>query len=523
MKRFWRKYHKWAGLIFGFFLLMFCLSGIVLNHRRAFSPFGISRNLLPSGYRYTNWNNGSVKGTLKLQDGSLLLYGNTGVWKTDSCFSSFEEMNLGLDRGVDNRRISNVVMMPSGEIWCSSLYDIYRLKDGIWEKVPLSGNTERISDITVKENTLVVLARSCIYEKDETANVFVRHMLQAPDGYRPSESLFRTVWLLHSGELFGTPGRLAVDAIAIVIIFLCIGGVLHTFFPKIIRSRRNKGQPVSGTVSFFRTNVRWHDLIGKKLIVFTILIAATGMCLRPPLMIPLVMTDVPPVPCSELDSSNPWRDRLRSIRWDDTLGSWLLSTSRGFYSLRDWNQVPVKISAPSVSPMGINVFERNPESPGEWIVGSFSGMYSWNPVSGSVTDFVTGEPAKAGKHGRPLGTIAVSGYSDELEGGPYIFDYGKGAFPAYSADRGPEANGMHNAGDGLHHEPDTSPEHLPAMPVQISSTPMSLWNFALELHVGRCYSPFLGPFSELFVFLSGLVLILILVSGYIIRHRRRMR
>lgn len=53
------------------------------------------------------------------------------------------------------------------------------------------------------------------------------------------------------------------------------------------------------------------------------------------------------------------------------------------------------------------------------------------------------------------------------------------------------------------------------------TAPMSLWNVALELHVGRCYSPFLGPLSDLFVFLSGLLITLVLLSGYIISHRRR--
>lgn len=36
MKNFWKKYHKWVGLFFSFFILMFCFSGIVLNHRTLF-------------------------------------------------------------------------------------------------------------------------------------------------------------------------------------------------------------------------------------------------------------------------------------------------------------------------------------------------------------------------------------------------------------------------------------------------------------------------------------------------------
>jgi hypothetical protein len=63
---------------------------------------------------------------------------------------------------------------------------------------------------------------------------------------------------------------------------------------------------------------------------------------------------------------------------------------------------------------------------------------------------------------------------------------------------------------------------MPSMPDRLKNQPMSLWNFALELHVGRCYDPFLGSvFSVLFVFVSGLLLSLILISGYIIYRRGR--
>ena len=58
-------------------------------------------------------------------------------------------------------------------------------------------------------------------------------------------------------------------------------------------------------------------------------------------------------------------------------------------------------------------------------------------------------------------------------------------------------------------------------PELLSRTPLSLWNVALELHVGRCYSPLLGPLSDLFVFISGLLISLVLISGYIILHRRK--
>lgn len=32
----WRKHHKWFGLIMAVFIILFCVSGIILNHRQLF-------------------------------------------------------------------------------------------------------------------------------------------------------------------------------------------------------------------------------------------------------------------------------------------------------------------------------------------------------------------------------------------------------------------------------------------------------------------------------------------------------
>ena len=81
----WRKHHKWFGLIFTFFMLMFCVSGIVLNHREAVSDVDVSRKWLPSSYRFDRWNNGLLRGSLRYAHAdSIFLYGSNGIWMTDS-------------------------------------------------------------------------------------------------------------------------------------------------------------------------------------------------------------------------------------------------------------------------------------------------------------------------------------------------------------------------------------------------------------------------------------------------------
>jgi uncharacterized iron-regulated membrane protein len=65
---------------------------------------------------------------------------------------------------------------------------------------------------------------------------------------------------------------------------------------------------------------------------------------------------------------------------------------------------------------------------------------------------------------------------------------------------------------------------FPNMPEEIiKASPMSLWNLALEIHTGRIYKLFLGDFYILFIPLSGLTIIFILVTGFILWWRKRKR
>ena len=492
----WRTWHKWLSIVFTFFILMFCFSGIILNHRQFFSTCEVSRWWMPSVYHIDNWNQGVVKGTLKVDDG-IIVFGQTGVWKTDTKFESWEDFNNGITQGIDNRKISNVVRTSDGILWCAGLYDAYRYNKNSskWETLLLPNNDERISDITLRGDTVVVLSRSTIYEAVAPEYSFVECPIKKTEGFDNKVTLFKTVWMLHSGELFGICGKLIVDAMGIVLIILCITGLVFFVLSYTIKYKKRDGIDVKQQVGWMKWNLRWHNRLGAGCIILTVLLAVTGMCLRPPLMIPLALTKISPLPGSTLSDDNVFHDKLRGIRWDANMHSWLLSTSEGFFSISDdlHNSIAVKITqAPPVSPMGINVFCRNPKVESEWLVGSFSGLFSWNPITASVVDYFTGASAVV-SHGRPVAAHTVTGWTKDLStDDPVIFEYS------------------------------AAPSHvLPEMPKVLKEQPMSLWNFALELHVGRCYEPFMGSVvSALFVFVSGLLLTLILISGYIIYRRR---
>ena len=479
----WRKQHKWLGLGISFFLLVFCVSGVLLNHRSLINDVNVSRAYLPSRYEYRNWNGGLLKGTLDLSQLSmsetqddvesnrnLLLYGNGGIWLTDTKATFFKDFNEGLPLGADFRQIKNVVKIDSNNtesiLFAVSPFRLYRSGiHGPWHevKMPLSEG-ERLADVTCHGDTLVVLSRSFAYTSLPPYTSFRRIQLHAPKGYDGRVTAFRTIWMLHSGELFGTFGKLVVDGIAVILVVLCVTGFVLWLRPK--------------RKYLLKASFNLHNKIGRATIVFTLLVAITGWCLRPPVMIALALTDIPALPGTTLKSENPWNDKLRMIGYDETTHDWLLSTSEGFYSLTLRNGEVEKIDdAPPVSVMGLNVMQQNEN--GKWYCGSFSGLYVWDRQHGTVIDYFTGQSAPK-QSGVPFAKNAVAGMSRDFSI-PVVAEYDKGTSFA-------------------------------PQPAAMNQLPMSLWNVALEVHSGRI---FIGSIATyLFVFVMGLLIIWCLWSGY---------
>ena len=539
----WKKYHRWFGLVLSVFMLVFCVSGIILNHREVFSGCEVSRKWLPASYYIKNFNNGVVKGTVVKKSAahslssencdSVLVYGCAGVFLTDSRLSTWQDFNAGLPESIDERNVRHVVKAKDGSLWCAALRDVYRYDENShrWKKVELPGNEERIMDVALAKDsmTVVALTRSRVFtivpfvqygeivkigkSSSETYRVESK-IIPAPKKYEPKTTLFKLVWHLHSGEFFGLPGKLVVDAIALVLIVLSITGILLFILPYGIRRAKKLAAKarMKRLGKQFAWNMKWHNKIGYVTIVLTLWIAITGMCLRPPLMVPLVLSKLPQ---AVGEDGNVWQDKLRAIRWDAVLGDWLVSTSEGFLRVdEDFSQAPKMLpddECPKLSPMGVTVWES--DGKGGWIVGSFRGIYRWNPVNHSlnqILDYFTGKPSEETSM-IPISDNLVCGYSEDFLGGkPLVFDFAKGVEDAKG-----QAVALCND------EPKKSRNEESMSDLICETAPMSLWNVALELHVGRCYSPFLGPLSDLFVFLSGLLITLVLLSGYIISHRRR--
>lgn len=487
--------HRWLGVIVAFFVLFFALSGIVLNHRGIFSAIDVNRNLLPGKYRFGNWNLAAVRSATTVGTDSLLIYGNIGIWLTDSSFKWFESMNDGLKRGMDNRKTMAVVRMPSGKVFAGTMSGMYELEGNRWKEIEIPGKEKRIADVITHGDSLLVLTRSHLMVALDHPDglAFEKTQVPPPAGFISETSLFKALWTIHSGEIFGLPGKLIVDLVGLVMIFLSFTGIVWFIAPDLIRKLRNRKTLKKKTARLNRFSRKWHNRIGIWAVAILIITTLTGMFLRPPLLITIIRSKVPAWKFTALYNANPWHDKLRGIQYDKLNNSFIFSTSEGLFhaeptltdSLRRFR------AQPPVSVMGINVFKQ-PEN-GVFIVGSFSGIYRWAPAKNYVQDMITGlevQPRRGGPP--PFGMIAVAGFIGTGNGEEFIFDYDAGVFSKNPGQRFPE------------------------MPAQVKrKSPLPLWNTALEIHTGRIYYVIFGKYQPWFIPVMGLLIFVVLVSGLI--------
>ncbi|MDO9511627.1 MAG: PepSY-associated TM helix domain-containing protein [Bacteroidales bacterium] len=497
LKKWLKKYHKWVSLILSLFILLFSLSGIVLNHRKTFSGTDVSRNFLPSKYHFNNWNLAAIKGSLHISGDSTLIFGNIGIYLTNNHFDELADFNQGLPKGTDFRKISSLALDLDGNLFAASYFGLYERKvtDSLWRKLELPTETERIVKVLTMGDSVLVMNRSELFLKYPKVSEFRKIELPAPADYLPKTGLFRTLWMIHSGEIYGLFGKLLVDALALICIFLTLSGLIYVIAPSLIKRVSIKWKENIRRVNRF--TLKWHNLLGVWSVGFLIVTSVTGIFLRPPFLIAIANAKISPIPFSVLDCENPWNDKLRDIVYDGTENGFMISTSEGMYfgHLEDALLYPFTYQ-PSVSVMGINVLKKVKD--GEYLIGSFSGMFRWFPASGQVLDYFTAQPYKANRGGSPIGKNTISGYIEKQDGTPIIFDYGLGALS-------PQQNAIKSMRDS-----------------GLDKLPISLWNLALEVHTGRIWEFALGSFYILIVPLTGLSMLFILITGlWLWIHKRR--
>jgi hypothetical protein len=466
-----------------------------MNHRELISSIDIKRSLLPAEYSYENWNKGAVKSVFRLSGDSTLVYGNIGVWlSTDRC-QTFQDWNTGFPKGSDNRKVSKILKTPNGKLFAGTYFGLFQYSYPAhrWIKTELPVSEERITDLILKQNELLVQTRSFLLKSSDGVS-FYPLVIPAPEGYDGKASLFKTLWLLHSGEIWGSVGKLIVDLFGLVILLISFTGLLHFIFPGWLKRRRERKKDNSKLASARNFNLKWHNRLGWIFIPFLIFVSVTGMFLRPPLLIAIGNATVSPIPGTILSSPNPWYDKLRRVLYDEQQHIFMFSTFDGIFFTDENLKEPMRRlpGEPPVSVMGCNVLEKKGES--TYLIGSFNGLFLWEPLTGQVFDYLSGSPYQAPQvAGPPVSKDMIDGWFSDSSGKEFYFDYNHGVLPIRNT---------------------TSFGAMSAEIIQES--PISLWNLSLEIHTGRIFEPILGMFYILYVPLAGLCILIVLISGFFI-------
>lgn len=500
MIKLYKKLHHWPGLIISFFLLYYAISGIILNHRDLLSKYDIRRRFLPGNYHYKNWNNAAIKGNVIVNRDSVLIYGNIGVWLTDSSFSNYRPFNSGFPAGIDNRKIFDIHYTEDRQLYAAAFSGLYayNFNGNRWEKINTGKNSGRFVGIASKGDTLYVVNRSYLYTgiSDGIHTKLTKNQLSPPPGYVNKITLFQTIWQIHSGEILGIPGKIYVDIIGVVTFILSVTGIIRFFYPGWIKRLAKKKKETATVSKVGRLSLNWHNFLGSWLFIFLVIVFLTGMFLRPPLLIAIGKARVKPLKYTHLDQPNPWYDKLRDILYDPARDILLLSTSEGMYYMDPNDLLPQIFDVqPPISVMGINVFKNQDD--GSYLTGSFSGLFLWDPGDHSIIDLHTGKPYAPTAFGRPVGELLVSGSITDCRGNLYLSEYNKGVLPFGHSDKFPEM-----------------PENI------LAESKMSIWNLCLEFHTGRIFQNITGDFYILIVPLVGLTGIIIVISGYLLWRKK---
>ncbi len=490
-----RKFHKWPGIVITLFVILFSLSGILMNHRSGISAVDIKRSWLPADYSYQKWNKGAVKSVCPLGTDSALVYGNIGIWLSPDHFKTFQDWNKGFPGGIDNRKISKLVRTPEGKLFAGTFFGLYcySSKQQEWQKVGLPVSEERITDLILKQGEVMVQTRSFLLKTYDGKSFQVIN-IPPPEGYNGKANLFKTLWLMHSGEIWGSAGKLVVDLFGLAILIISLTGLMHFIFPKWLKHRRNRQKENSKLVPVRNANLKWHNRLGWIFIPFLMFVAITGMFLRPPLLIAIGNSAVSPVPGTILSAANPWYDKLRRVLYDEQQHTFVFSTNDGIFFCDENLKDPMRrvINEPPVSVMGCNVLENKGQ--GSYLIGSFNGLFLWNPYNGQLTNYLSGSLYVAPQvMGPPISKDMIDGWFADKSGSEFYFDYNQGVIPIrHSVEFGEMSTEI------------------------IRKSPISLWNLALEVHTGRIFEPILGMFYILYVPLAGICILVVLISGFFI-------
>ena len=492
--------HKYLSLTLLLYCLWMALSGIALNHPQLLRNFSFSNRIMPANYQYQNWNRMSWRDSVfsRYHDNQLYVGGKEGVWQSLNQGKSFTPLSAGFPQSAyDKDTFSLLLADDNGRetLFAGTRSGLFYRRGEKWQPVkhPILG-TEPVIDLLQIDQQILAFTDSAAFKAriDGQAPVFTKLPLPRATGSASQTPLFRWLRKIHDGSIFGLPGRLLVDGVGGLIIFLSLSGLIIWYV--LYRKKRHKKSRLSGGI--FAGNFRWHLRLGIIGALFIAITALSGAFAHPPLLLTIARLQVPSSLMPRDISNNPWAEQIQRAAYLKSRKRLIIATKQGLFSgpidgTRDFLRLPDTVP---IHGMGALVFKSL--GPDKLLIGSFSGLYLWDTGNRIVMQLKAKARANTPDWGRPIMATGVAVYKNE----PILaVDYESGLKPLRQRS-----------------------ELWPAMPNQLREEGrISLWNALFELHNGRIFEEYIGPFYWLITPFGGLSLSLISLSGCLLWLRRK--
>lgn len=489
-----KRLHKYAGLIGLVYFLIMAISGVLLNHPSLIRGISVPPGLFPSGFRHADWDRMAMREVVfsKGERPTMFVGGKAGVWQSRDSGRSFAALTGGFPPSAYDRDTLCLLLTETAQssfLYAGTRSGLYRydFERTSWQAIDRRhfGNVEIVDLVQRGDQILVWTPNGChALEAAETAPVLHAVPLISGAPTRPRVPLTRLMLRLHDGSVLGLSGILFVDVVGLLLIFLSCSAIVIWFVPW----KRKRSKKRSNGSRIFRILHGYHLKFGIYATFFLVAIALTGMFIRPPFRQIIFGCTVPTGWLGKARPAIDGWERIDRAIYQPEDDSFLVADRGGFFKgpadfSRPFERLTIKVP---VSGMGLNVLENLAD--GRILIGSFKGLYVWDPATGELTN-LRGNPNTGG--GRHAGVVNRA-VGAAVHQGELLFwaDYRKGLKMIRS------------------HEPH------PVMPPDIAtSTGMSLWQFLFLVHNGRIFQPWIGKYTWLIVPIGGVVLLVSALCG----------
>ncbi len=496
--RFNRFLHKWLGLISIIYIILMALSGIIANHPRLTDGITFKCSSPEKRVDYENWNRGSARCVVYTgtDSESAFLGGRQGIWKISRNGDQIEPFMRNYPSSPMARDVWDLYFdEPSERLFAATgngiyFYDFVSDKHG-WQ--PCSGISSSVKNIFSIRGRIAAVSDSLFYlNSSESSTSFEGLFLpDLPELKEHSEGTLNDLFLnIHTGEIIGLRGKLLVDFLGILIIVLSVTAVFIWHIPFRFKNKKRRGRPASASEkAMYRSSYKIHSGIGSKFILplFIVVLAAFLIFLPIPSWQKHLFEPVS-FSTDDLLDSNPWKRQISGALYDPLQQKIIFLVKNGLVSCdvgEDYEiGEPDFFSDFSVMQAGLFVYDPLSKA---YMIGGFEGLFRYYP------EYDRAEAVKSVN-----GKIShLCGYMKTPEGSEYYFNNYKGL------------RRINTVSDDW---------SLPDMPGAINNEAVvSLSEIASEFHSGRIYQPVFGRAWWLPSFICSLVLLLLMISGVILR------